>query len=119
MEQYLHISGSIPAPDAGVILFSRPESVVAQGKTWAGEDVFCTTEPQCGYQRHPWSGIVARNNSVPQGRAVAWDKTERPRAKKKMCPELEHLIDQVLVPILVERYVNRLKHLTLNCGIAQ
>ena len=36
-----------------------------------------------------------------------------------MCPELEHLIDQVLVPILVKRYVNRLKDMNLNCGIAQ
>jgi len=32
LEQCLQISGSIPAPDAGVILFPRPESVAVQGQ---------------------------------------------------------------------------------------
>jgi len=32
LEQYLHISGSIPASDAVIILFSRSESVAAQGQ---------------------------------------------------------------------------------------
>ena len=32
MEQHLHIFGSIPAPDSGVILFVRPESVAVGGQ---------------------------------------------------------------------------------------
>jgi len=36
LEQYSQISASIPPPDAGVILFFRPESVVVQGQKLAG-----------------------------------------------------------------------------------
>lgn len=103
-----------------MILFSRPELVVAQGKMCLGEELSFIDVPQQGYKRRPCSGIVVRSNSVPQGQAVAW--TEIPRqaaATNKMLPELERIIDQVLVPILVKRYVSKLKDMNLNCGIAK
>jgi hypothetical protein len=36
VEQHFYIFGSVPAPDAGVILFSRPGFVAAQGQKPAG-----------------------------------------------------------------------------------
>jgi excisionase family DNA binding protein len=35
LQQHLYISGSIPAPDADVIIFPRPESVAVQGQARA------------------------------------------------------------------------------------
>ena len=119
MEQYLHISGSA-TPEEGVILFSNPDSVAVRGKTCSGEEVFCIAEPQQGYQRRPWSSMVARSTLLPRGQVVAWTGIPRQAAAtKKMRPELERLLDQVLVPILVKRYVDRLKNMNLHCGIAQ
>ena len=114
MEQYFYLSGSVPAPDERVILFSRPKSVAVEGTTCSDDEVFFETDPQCGYQRRRWSGTLVRTYPLPQGQAVPWTEIPRQRTKKMMHPKLEHLIDRVLVPILVRRYLNRLKHVTLN-----
>jgi len=107
--QYFYISGSVPAPDERVSLFSRPKSVAVEGATCSGDEVFFETAEQDGYQRSRWSGILARSYSLPQGQAVAWAEIPRQRTKKMMRRELEHLIDRLLVPILVARYLNRSK----------
>jgi hypothetical protein len=101
------------------MLDSHQEFLTAHGQGCSGGEVLFRTEPQRGYQRGPWSGIVAVNNSLPQGQAVVRTELSEQRAKKTKRPELEHLIDRVLVPILVARYVNRLKHLNLNSENAQ
>lgn len=119
MGQYSYISSSVPAPDERLILFSRPKSVAVEGTTCSGDEVFFETDPQCGYQRRRWSGTLVRSYSLPQGQAVERAGIPRRRTKKMMRPELEHLIDRVLVPILVARYLNRLKQVSLNSEIAQ
>jgi len=92
---------------------------MVNGNTCSGEEVLLVAEPKQGCLRRPWGGIVVLNNTVPQGQTVVRTGTPRQGAKKKMRPELEHLIDRVLVPILVERYVNRLKSASLNSEPAQ
>lgn len=119
MEQYLHISGAALAPNEGVILASRPEAVTMEGTICSGDEVFIRIESQRGYQRRLWSGTLDRTFPLPQGQAVPWTEIPRQRTKKMMNPKLEHLIDRVLVPILVTRYLNRLKHVSLNCETAK
>lgn len=119
MGQYFYISGSVPAQDERVILFSRPTSVAVKGTTCSGDEVFFETDPQCDYQRRRWSGTLVRIYSLPQGQAIGSTGTPRQGARKMMRPELEHLIDRVLVPILVARHLDRLKQLSLNSEIAQ
>lgn len=121
MEQYLHIFGSIPAPDARVILASLPESLAACGRASSGDEVLLGTDSEHNCRSHPCSGSVVHNGSLPQGHAVVWTGISRKRAKRKkqMRPELEHLIDRVLVPILVARYLNKLKHVNPKSEVAQ
>ena len=119
MEQYLHISGAAVAPNEGALLPSRPEAVTMEGTICSGDEVFIRTDSQRGYQRLLWSGILARTYPLPQGQAVPWTEIPRQRTKKMMHPKLEHLIDRVLVPILVARYLNRFKHVSLNCETAK
>jgi hypothetical protein len=109
MQQFLSISGSTTAPNLGVILFARPDSLIVKGNTCAGEDVFLLAEPQRGYQRSLMGAIVVHDNPLPKGQAVVWREAPRQGAKKKMCSELERFIDRVIVPILVARYINRSK----------
>ena len=106
-------------PIAGMILFARPDSVMVNGNAFSGEEVLLVAEPQKGCLRRFWGGIVVLNNPVPQGQTVVRMGIPRQGAKKEMRPELEHLIDRVLVPILVEQYVNKLKSVSLNSGAAQ
>ena len=118
MEHYLGISGSALPPNERMIPSSRPEAVAIEGTLCSSDEVLIRTDSQPGYQRLSWSGIVARTYPVPQGQAVPL--TEIPqRTKNVMDPKLEHLIDRVLAPILVTRYLNRLKHVSLNSEIAK
>lgn len=113
MEQYPYIPGSVPAPDEDVSLHSCPDAVAVGGTIAPCEEVFLRTESQHVYQRGHWSGIVARGYPLPQGQAVPWTEIPQQRTKKMMDPKLEHLIDRVLAPILVTRYLNRLKNVSL------
>jgi hypothetical protein len=119
LEQQVCISGSTRTRSVGAILFARPDCVMVNGNACSGEEMLLLAEPQQGCLLRRRGGIVVLNNPVPQGQTVVWTGIPRQGAKKEMRPELEHLIDRVLVPILVERYVNRLKSVSLNSGVAQ
>ena len=67
------------------------------------------TDPQHGHLSLPWSGIVVLGNSLPLGQAVVSAGVPPQATTRKMRPELERFIDRVVVPILVQRYIERFK----------
>jgi hypothetical protein len=128
LEQFLHIFGSPTNPKAGVILFFRPESVAVQGQrpACAGDQpaAFSTASPQVVSDAPVITVDAPPSDVEPMPPGLQFPitgipvcdrlllKTERELssrlpsgAVRQVRPEVKEFLRQVVVPILVERYI--------------